>query len=216
MPAEAFGLRGVEALGPDGVSRPASALEVRTLMAGERPVVGELVGQIGPEIDRLIDDMFALMRRAGYVALSGPVVGAPFRVVTIDLTGSGRSQIALLDPVLEAVSIEKQRDLEGCLQLPDMRAKVDRHLWVTVRATTRHGQRVRLQAGGILARILQHHIDHLDGETPLDRVGRRQRQLVEARWQNHPRSPLPAAADPPARSSASRATTDAPSTSGRP
>lgn len=170
------------------------AADIRSLVAVARGAVPDVVpfppaDRLPPSlpveqlesVQDLIDAMFERMRLSRYVALSGPVVGMPVRVVTIDLGGSGRSQIALLNPVVEAVSTERQRDAEGCLLLPGLRTRVERPVHITVRATTRHGQPVRLEAGGILARILQHHIEHLDATTLLDGLPRCERDLYLAR-----------------------------------
>lgn len=122
---------------------------------------------LGDAIDRMLD----LMRRNKYVALSGPMVGLPLRVVAIDLAGSGQSQIVLINPVVEQVSTERQKDREGCLVVPDIVAHVERPISMVVSALSRTGQPLRLQVGGILARILQHHIDHLEGRTFFEHVG---------------------------------------------
>lgn len=128
------------------------------------------VRRIGAELNVAIDEMLGLMRSAGYVALAGPVVGLPLRVITIDLTSSGQSQIVLINPVIEEVSEECQRDREGCLAIPELTVHVDRPVWVVVSGLSRTGRAVRLRAGGILGRIIQHQIDHLDGLTFIDRV----------------------------------------------
>lgn len=128
------------------------------------------VQRIDTELNVAIDEMLGLMRSAGHLALCGPVVGLPLRVITIDLATSGQSQIVLINPQIEEVSIECQRDLEGCLATPELKAHVDRPVWVVVSGLSRTGRAVRLRAGGILGRIIQHQIDHLDGVTLVDRM----------------------------------------------
>ena len=126
------------------------------------------VEHIDAALNVAIDEMLGLMRSAGYVALAGPVVGLPLRVITVDLTGSGSSQIVLINPVIEEASEECQRDREGCLAIPDLTAHVNRPVWIVVSGLTRTGRAVRLRAGGILSRIIQHQIDHLNGLTFFD------------------------------------------------
>lgn len=128
------------------------------------------VERVNADVNAAIDEMLDLMRTAGYVALSGPLVGLPLRVLAVDLTGSGSSQIVLINPRIEEASQEKQRDREGCLAIPEVTAHVDRPVWVLVSGVSRTGRVVRLRAGGILGRIIQHQIDHLDGLTVIDRV----------------------------------------------
>jgi peptide deformylase len=135
---------------------------------GREPV--REVERIDAELNVAIDEMLGLMRSAGHVALAGPIVGLPLRVVAVDLSASGMSQIVLINPVVEERSEECQRDREGCLALPELTGHVDRPVWVVVSGLTRTGRAVRLRAGGILGRILQHQIDHLDGLTFVDRV----------------------------------------------
>lgn len=142
-----------------------------------RPVGPADSGEPARDVERIdaalnvaIDEMLGLMRSAGYVALAGPVVGLPLRVIAIDLTTSGRSQIVLINPVIEEFSEECQRDREGCLAIPELTAHVDRPVWIVVSGLTRTGRAVRLRAGGILGRIIQHQVDHLNGVTFVDRV----------------------------------------------
>lgn len=167
----------------------ADRLRLRTLAPGEsHEVAGEVSREDAGDLDRKIGAMLDFMRRAGYPALAGPLVGLPIRVIAIDLSRSGESQIVLINPVLEELSADRQLDREGCIAMPGVTALVDRHQWVVATGWTRNGQLVRLHAGGILGRIIQHQIDHLDGVTFIDRVGVRERARVEARLRAVPRS----------------------------
>ncbi|MFQ5889526.1 MAG: peptide deformylase [Gemmatimonadota bacterium] len=95
-----------------------------------------------------------LLRRAGSRALA---IGASWKR-------------HLGDAELKRTSLERQLDLEGCLSLPGVAAYVPRSTHVTVRGTARTGHFVSFEAGGLLARILQHQIDHLDGILLWDHV----------------------------------------------
>jgi len=156
-------------------------LDLRPLGIGEHHTPAVVVERTDAALDLAIDRMLDVMRRGGYPALAGPVVGVPFRVIAIDLSRSGRSQIVLINPEVEAVSTERQLGREGCVALPGLTAVVDRPLWVVITGLTRSGQEVRLHAGGILGRIAQHQIDHLDGRTFVDRLDARRRRVAEAR-----------------------------------
>jgi len=156
-------------------------LDLRPLEIGERHAPAALVERTNAALDSAIDGMLDVMRRGGYPALAGPVVGIPFRVIAIDLSRSGRSQIVLINPEVETTSTEHQLGREGCVALPGLTAVVDRPLWAVIKGLTRSGQEVRLHAGGILGRIAQHQIDHLDGRTVVDRLDARRRRVVEAR-----------------------------------
>lgn len=145
----------------------------------DRNLKAEEVARFDRSLSEAIDRMLELMRQEQYVALSGPMVGLPLRIVAIDLAGSGRSQVVLINPVIEHVSTERQKDREGCLVVPDIVAHVERPVSLVVSGLSRTGQPVRLQVGGILARILQHHIDHLEGRTLVERAGLRDRRRTD-------------------------------------
>ncbi|HKK08687.1 MAG TPA: peptide deformylase [Gemmatimonadota bacterium] len=128
------------------------------------------VGSPGPEARAAIDRMLYLICVTGHPALSGPQIGFDGRIVVVDLSGTGRRPIVLVDPEVTSRSSETEIAEEGCIQLPGLRVAVQRPLVVGVRARSRSGQTVHLHAGGLLGRILQHHLDHLDGRTLLDRM----------------------------------------------
>lgn len=127
-------------------------------------------GRIERDLQDDIEALLRFLRRTAYPAVAGPQLGIDRRVLAVDLSRAGRSPIVLVDPVVEAVSSETATDLEGCLSLPDLLVPVRRPHQVTVRALARSGQRIRLEAGGLLARILQHKIEHLDGILILDHL----------------------------------------------
>ena len=156
--------------GDEDRPQESGGLHIRPAGEAESGEAAREVAHIDAALNVAIDEMLGLMRSAGYVALAGPVVGLPFRVITIDLSSTGRSQIVLINPVIEEVSEERQRDMEGCVAIPELTAHVDRPVWIVVSGLTRTGRAVRLRAGGILGRIIQHQIDHLDGLTFFDRV----------------------------------------------
>lgn len=177
------GAAGVTAI---GTSSQRGRMTERSATGGPEPALLHLdqdpldsplppVGRIDARIQRAIEAMLAFLRRTGYPAVAAPQLGLPHRIVAVDLTGSGRSAIVLVDPVIRAVSLERTVDLEGCLSLPDATARVERpeRAWVEARART--GQRVVLEVGGLLGRILQHKLEHLDGRLFLELVSPRDR-----------------------------------------
>lgn len=138
-----------------------------------------------PSVDRIhgaiqdaIDAMLAFLGRTGYPAITAPQLGFLHRIVAVDLAGTGRSAIVLIDPVIRAVSPEWSVDLEGCLSLPEVVARIARPQRVRIEGRARTGQRVTLDAGGILARILQHKLEHLDGRLFLELVPSRERTAL--------------------------------------
>jgi peptide deformylase len=83
---------------------------------------------------------------------------------------------AVVNPVLEWASREKEPMEEGCLSLPGVTVEVDRPVHVRVRAQDERGEAILIEASGLEARVLQHEMDHLDGVLILDRTTREQRK----------------------------------------
>lgn len=140
-----------------------------------------LIGEIDEATERGIERMLRLMCDAGYPALAGPHVGLFRRILAVDLSGQGRSRIVLINPVVASRSREQQSDLEGCLCLPGLTARIRRPVQISVHARARTGHHVRLEAGGLLARILQHQIDHLNGVLLLDHLPPNDRSALTRR-----------------------------------
>lgn len=119
-----------------------------------------------PEIVRLIDDMIETMQAAPGVGLAAPQVGESVRVIVADI---GEGPTALVNPKIVKKS-GKQTFTEGCLCLPGVEAPVERASEVAVTGLDRSGKSVRIEAKGLLATVLQHEVDHLDGLVFIDRV----------------------------------------------
>jgi peptide deformylase len=133
-------------------------------------------------LDRLIDDMVETMYAAPGVGLAAPQVGVPLRVCVIDLSVGkrGGELLALVNP--EFVERDgMQLEDEGCLSVPGFTATVPRPASVVVRALDRRGTVRTIEGTGLLARALQHEIDHLDGRLFLDRLRGIKRQLIVRR-----------------------------------
>ncbi|WP_371369245.1 Peptide deformylase 1 [Sporomusa rhizae] len=117
------------------------------------------VGKIDRKIKQLLDNMAETMYAADGVGLAAPQVGVSLRIVVIDI---GEGLLELINP--EIVSKEgSETDTEGCLSVPGMYGEVERYASVTVEALNRSGKKFRVNGSGLLARALQHEIDHLNG-----------------------------------------------------
>jgi peptide deformylase len=90
---------------------------------------------------------------------------------------------ALVNPAIVEVSEEKEKGEEGCLSLPGLKDIVERPARCVVDGLDREGQPVHISAEGLLARILQHEVDHLDGVLFIDRVSPLKRKMLLKRWQ---------------------------------
>ncbi len=138
------------------------------------------VEKLSEDVDRLLDDMAQTMRDANGVGLAAPQVGKNIRVLVIDIPSPEENKsefYELINP--EIVSSRGfQTGEEGCLSLPGFFANIRRKEHVRVSALDREGKRFTIDADGMLSRVLQHEIDHLDGILFFDRLRRLKRDLL--------------------------------------
>ena len=140
------------------------------------------VAEVDDELRRLIDDMFATMWKAEGVGLAAPQVGISRRVLGVDVHAEGVEPFALINPRVVEASKETEKGEEGCLSIPGLTAAVERAAHVAVEGLDRDGNPLRVEGGGLLARCLQHEIDHLDGVLFIDRVGPLKRKMLLQKW----------------------------------
>ena len=142
----------------------------------------EEVAEVDDELRRLIGDMFETMYRAEGVGLAAPQVGISRRVIVVDVHDDEVKPFALVNPRLVESSKETEKGEEGCLSIPGLSAAVERAAHVVVEGLDRDGNPLRVEGGGLLARCLQHEIDHLDGVLFIDRVGPLKRKMLLQKW----------------------------------
>lgn len=140
------------------------------------------VEAISEDIRVLIADMFDTMYAEDGVGLAAPQVGVGQRVIVVDPRDESIEPFALLNPEIAAASDETERGEEGCLSVPGLKEIVERAARVTVTGLARDGEPVTIDADGLLARILQHEVDHIDGILFLDRVSPLKRRMLLKRW----------------------------------
>ncbi|HZO40164.1 MAG TPA: peptide deformylase [Methylomirabilota bacterium] len=126
------------------------------------------IGDVTPELRRIIADMTETMYDEVGIGLAAPQVGISLRLIVISDEDS-RGVQALLNPAIVERGGEVTGE-EGCLSIPGVFAPVTRAAWVKVEARSVDGQPITINARGLRARVLQHEIDHLDGVLFIDRV----------------------------------------------
>ena len=143
---------------------------------------GETVTVFDAETAQLVEEMFDSMYAAQGIGLAAPQIGISKRITVIDVSFKERPEdkLALINPVILDKS-GKQVEEEGCLSLPEIREKVQRAAWVKVRAQNVKGETFEVEGEELLARALQHEIDHLDGILFIDHLSRLKRDLVQRR-----------------------------------
>lgn len=124
------------------------------------------VPKITANILKLLDNMADTMYHARGVGLAAPQIGVSKRVIVVDV---GEGLLELINPEILSFS-GQETDSEGCLSIPGLMGDVTRASEIEVKGLDRHGKECLFKAGGFLARVLQHEIDHLEGVLFIDRA----------------------------------------------
>lgn len=133
----------------------------------------ETVKEITPEIKGLVFAMGKTLKAKDALGLAAPQVGKSLRIITVK-TDSG-ALITLINPEIARKSWRKQIMEEGCLSLPEKSFAVKRPKKIAVKGLAPDGKKIKFKAEGLLARIVQHEIDHCDGILISDKDERKQR-----------------------------------------
>ncbi len=145
---------------------------IRNIRKGQDPVLREKsseIKEINQQIINLLEDMAETMYHSDGVGLAAVQVGIPKQLIVIDIQDG--KLLELINPKI--IKSEGQEvAAEGCLSIPGIVGEVPRATKVTVEALDRDGQKFTLEGEGLLARALQHEIDHLKGVLFIDRVVR--------------------------------------------
>ncbi len=125
------------------------------------------VTALDAKIQKLIDDMLETMPASSGVGLAAPQVGVSLRLIVIGLPDE--EPMALINPEIVKRTGVREVD-EGCLSVPGYRGKVKRSNTVTVKARDREWKEVRIKGTDLLAQVLEHEIDHLNGVLFIDNL----------------------------------------------
>ncbi len=136
------------------------------------------VMQITDDVLTLIDDMFDTLDEASGIGLAAPQVGKNIRVIIVDTQQKKAKPFALINPEIIHAEGEQVYE-EGCLSCPGLSGKVKRAAKVTVLGLTPQGKEIKIDAEKLLAVVLQHEIDHLDGILFIDRLDEEEKKKVE-------------------------------------
>jgi len=159
----------------------------RILLLGEKVLrePGVEVEAFDDELRALVEDMLETMYFAEGIGLAAPQVGVSLRVCVLDLRDEDDPEggrWVLVNPVIVESSAEEGKAPEGCLSIPEMEDVVTRAARVKVRGFDAEGEAIEVEADGLLARALQHEIDHLDGILFIDRVSAYKRRALLKKW----------------------------------
>jgi peptide deformylase len=137
------------------------------------------VSSFEPELEELVEDMFATMYAAQGIGLAAPQIGKSIRLAVVDVT-SGKNpeaKIVLANPEIIHAEGEK-REEEGCLSIPGFRGYVVRPHFVTIKAQNAKGESFEIRGEDLLARAFCHEIDHLNGILFLQHLSMLKRDLI--------------------------------------
>ncbi len=163
---------------PRGRARPITLVGEPVLHAPCAPVTA-----FDASLSALVDDMFASMYAAQGVGLAANQIGVGLRVFVYDCSDDNEERQVghVVNPSLvESPADERvlDEDDEGCLSLPGQWAALARPDHAVVHGVDRTGAPVTVEGTGLLARCLQHEVDHLDGRLYVDRLTARERKRV--------------------------------------
>ena len=143
--------------------------------------VAKPVAQVDDRIRQLVDDMLATMYDAKGVGLAATQINVHERVVVIDTSEERNDPLVLINPEITWASDEMIVWEEGCLSVPTIYDKVDRHARVKVRALDRNGQSHEFEADELLAVCVQHELDHLMGKVFVEYLSPLKRNRIKTK-----------------------------------
>jgi len=130
-----------------------------------------------PEMQAIVSDMFTTLADTNGVGIAAPQISESWRMMIIASGPSERypyapemEPVLMINPGFEPLGETREKDWEGCLSIPGIRAKVPRYTDIKVTYTSIEGQEITQKFTGFIARVFQHEYDHLNGLVYLDRV----------------------------------------------
>lgn len=147
--------------------------------------VSEPVAEINDEIRALAKDMLDTLTTVGGVGIAAPQIGVLKRVVIIDVSQEKNDPDlpqdfrVFVNPVITVLDPKGHEENEGCLSVPDLRAKVKRPRRVALDALDLDGKPVHIEGEGYYGACMQHETDHLDGKLFIDHISYLKRSLYD-------------------------------------
>ena len=148
-------------------------------------LVSKPVERIDEALRKLIDDLVETMHDAPGVGLAAIQVGEPIRLLVADVAKKEEepNPQVFINPEVTWRSDERSTYEEGCLSIPEYYAEVERPASVRARYLDRYGKKQEILAEGLLATVLQHEVDHLDGVLFIDYISKLKRDRVVKKFQ---------------------------------
>lgn len=131
-----------------------------------------------PDFNRIIEEMIRVCRKHKGIGLAAPQVGLNIKLVIINLDEYGVPPFPLINPEIKKYSFKKIEPDEGCLSVPGIFSKVKRAEKVDVKAFNLEGKPIEFKADGILAHVVQHEVDHINGVLFIDHLSESDREKL--------------------------------------
>lgn len=142
----------------------------------------QAIVEFDDELQAFAEQMKSDMYESDGIGLAAPQVGKSIRLVVVDVTADEQDPYVMINPDIFYFSEEKENYDEGCLSVPDITLTVTRPSVISVRAQDENGHEYTLEnIDGLLARAIQHEVDHLDGILFVDRASPVRRQLISGK-----------------------------------
>jgi peptide deformylase len=141
-----------------------------------------VVPDLNGAINSIISEMFESLQAGKGIGLAAVQVGNPYRIFITDLPQDKKR--VFVNPEIVSTSIEQGVLEEGCLSIPGIEAEVMRPLQVRVQAWNEQGKHFALDAEALLARVIQHEFDHLNGVLFIDRIDPKKRERLIKQYQS--------------------------------
>lgn len=145
------------------------------------------VEEVDEAVKRLVEEMFRVMEQEAGQGLAAPQIGVLQRVIVMRVDDV---EYAIVNPEIIDPNGEEKDD-EGCLSIPGVRIEVPRATSLALEGLDTDGNPVRLEASGILARVIQHEVDHLNGKLIVDYLSKAQRLNFELDYIRNLPQPTP-------------------------
>ena len=157
-----------------------SLLPILMLPDTKLRLISKPLERVDGALNRLIDDMIATMHDAPGIGLAAIQIGEPLRLLVVDLAKKDEppQPKAFINPEVLWAAEERSMYEEGCLSIPDYYEDVERPASIRLRHLDRLGQQHEILAEGLLATVLQHELDHLNGVLFIDHISKLKRDRV--------------------------------------
>ncbi len=153
------------------------SIEIRTYGDSVLRRTADPITEIDSETKQIAEKMVEAMLRANGIGIAAPQIGVSKRIIVLDLDGKFH---VLINPEIIEASQESEEILEGCLSIPGVDAEITRKLRTHLRGVTLDEKTIDIEGEGLMARAIQHEIDHLNGVLFIDYLSpARRRSLLK-------------------------------------